>query len=60
MGKRRDDEAEEELQPRLLDVSEDPAFGKPAPLHKGVLIIRDRVVDDRPGDTVSRKDRVLH
>ena len=61
MSDRRKYEGEEDLQLQLLEVTEDPTFGKHTPQHKGVLAARDKMEIERAGDIAETcAVKVLH
>lgn len=61
MSDRRKYEGEEDLQLQLLEVTEDPMFGKHTSQHKGVLAARDKMEIERAGDVAERcVVKVLH
>ncbi len=60
MSNRRKYEGEEELQLKLLEVTEDPAFGKPNRQHQGVLAVRGKLGLGKPDEAEPRETKVLH
>ena len=61
MSSRRNYEGEEELQLQLFEVTQDPTFGKSAPQHNRLLVVRGRVESDKMDDEVPlRTSRVVH
>ena len=60
MSNRRKDEGEEELQLQLLEVTQDPTFGKPAQQHNRLLVVRGESESDTPDDMNPPTVKVLH
>ena len=61
MANRRKYEGEEEMQLKLLEVTEDPMFGKHVPQSNSALIVRGNITVDKPTDVpASDKAKLLH